>query len=492
MLIFLFTATSCNHNPESGKSDSPASFDDSELFQSLSKIEDIVSVERLNNDTNSDYLARYLINVKQPLDWNNPADKRTFTQRVVIKFAGADHINVLDINGYALADFQTNFAYPVDMDRITMDFTTYSKGNCISPEYRFFGTSIPDGLDNTKTDLWEFLTTENASKDFHHIIEILKPVFGDNWACTGASKGGYSTNAFAYFFPEDCSIYVSYVAPLCDGLEDKRYMEKIYTSIGDEKFGTEKAAEYRKALLDIQVDLIKYRDEFQSTLYEKAIKDGCKFTPYATKERIYDMAVIEYAVSTWQYDFIPQLEQILAVKKTETEDNYKESLFDMFSSIISFSSWSYNFWAFPYYIQTALEMGGYHYDFSYLKKAIEDNNIEQRVTITPEEEDGILLNLILQPEQVAAFKYNKTLRDNLINWSNTTKSTVIMVYGSFDVWYSVRIPDTDNPNVHIFVDKETGSHRPTIKNMTEEMKQAIADIYKESQEAYKRKKENNN
>ena len=50
-----------------------------------------------------------------------------------------------------------------------------------------------------------------------------------------------------------------------------------------------------------------------------------------------------------------------------------------------------------------------------------------------------------------------------------------MVFGAADPWISLRIPETDNPNVAAFV-HPTAAHNATISTMPEEMKKEAAGI----------------
>lgn len=79
----------------------------------------------------------------------------------------------------------------------------------------------------------------------------------------------------------------------------------------------------------------------------------------------------------------------------------------------------------------------------------------------------------------------------LKEWAKTTDNTVIMIYGTSDPWYYVRIPDADeiDPNVHIFTSMRaphtssisqnflTGENSfgpPTLKKINKIIDQALA------------------
>ena len=90
-------------------------------------------------------------------------------------------------------------------------------------------------------------------------------------------------------------------------------------------------------------------------------------------------------------------------------------------------------------------------------------------------------DLAFTDEQKEAFVYDDTMNRNLKKWAETTDSHVIMIYGSSDPWYAVRVPDTDNPNIKIFVSQRT----PHVTVITDERQAKNSDYSFEPEEQKK-------
>ena len=239
------------------------------------------------------FAEKYLLTIQQPVDWSNP-DSAMFTQRVEIGYQSEQSANVFHVRGYGLNES----SFPND-DR--PDIAKMYNANMIKPEYRFYGKSLPEGLSTDSTDLWQYLTDENASHDFHRIIEELKDILSGRWVFTGSSKGGQSTMIFASYYPDDADIYVPEVAPFGDGTDGKltRY---LYEEIGNEKYGAEQAAKYRAELLEFQVEAVKNREYLQNHYWNVVESEDIRMRPYVTKGILFDMMLLEFAVQVWQYD----------------------------------------------------------------------------------------------------------------------------------------------------------------------------------------------
>ena len=140
----------------------------------------VLSIDEIVQSGDSKPFAeKYLVTFTQYLDWKNP-NLGTFTQRVEIGFKGYDNVNVMYVSGYELVEDR----FETDDDH---EISEMCNGNYIAVEYRFFSKSKPEGLSSDSTALWEYLTDENASNDFHNIIEQLKKILSGRWVFTGTS-----------------------------------------------------------------------------------------------------------------------------------------------------------------------------------------------------------------------------------------------------------------------------------------------------------------
>jgi len=143
-------------------------------------------------------------------------------------------------------------------------------------------------------------------------------------------------------------------------------------------------------------------------------------------------------------------------------------------------NWSTTSFAFPYYVQAKKENGCYYYDFKYIREALEEAGAAQKLAITEEMEEDILWNVVFTEEQNAAFTYDPSLREDMLNWLDTTESNIIMVYGAVDPWTVVRLPDTENPHVGVYIlpDHAHNALITAISDQTQLM-DAIARLFPE-------------
>jgi len=398
-------------------------------------------------------LAKYLVVFEMPLDWNDP-DGATFMLRSTFTYSSDDAPNTFLCNGYMLYDQMFDFIYRYE---VAERYDT----NEIECEFRFFGASVPEGLSNDSTELWGYLNAENAAADFHHIITQFKTILTGNWVFTGGSKGGQLTHFQSHFYPDDADVYFSMVAPGGISPEAPDFFDNIYTRIGDEAFGQDRAKRYRDLVLEFQVEAMKLKDVLADRYYQAGLADGCTFNDFTTPEILYDMLVLEFATTTWQYyqDFTT-ISDILSMDRTGTD--FEDAVFTLLYNTNEPYVWSTNSVYFPYYVQAIKENGEHEYDFSFLREALREEGLEDLLTVTEDMEQNLLFKMVFTDEQLSAFTFNEQLYQDMVEWSHTVDKPVIMFYGGTDVWYEVRLPDvTDNPNVHIYVDK-TGSHQTSL------------------------------
>jgi len=411
---------------------------------------------------------KYMVTFTQPLDWDDPS-KGTFEQRVEIGYKGDDRVNVYQAGGYCLYDIANGGTAILRIDDRSEPAQMYD-GNFISMEYRFFGKSVPEGFSHDGTEQWEYLTAENAAKDFYAVMEKLSTVLPGKKVFTGASKGGFTTNTMALLYPEYCDAYVAYVAPLCDGPEDERLVDNVYETIGDAGHPAEEAASLRDIVLTFEVYCIEHRDPLQEMYYQKAMKAGCVYRDTMTKEILWDMAVMEFGIQHWQYGAaFSRLEELLAMPETsekELEKKLKE-ICKYVAEKAEPENWSTTYFALPYYWQALSEMGSYRYDYSYLRKAVIEKTGRDMLAITEDMQDGIIGRLLFTPGQLKLIEYDGSLREKMISLSDTTQAHLIRIDGGCDVWYAVRIPDTQNENVHTYT-VDAGCHSAGIKDLSKE------------------------
>lgn len=331
-------------------------------------------------------------------------------------------------------------------------------------------------------EFWKYMTAENAAKDYHRIYTSLAPLMGGGWIATGTSRGGQMTNVYSYFFSKDMSLYASYVAPCSEGPEDPRYYRFIYTEIGNAVFGEEKAGEYRALVLAFQVELMRNKSLLLPDFKAEATENGHSFREGVTVDRIYDLCVMEFAGGFWQYQRIPfeELQAILDLPETTEEEKQsrQKAELKMLLTVQDPLSLSPAAESWPYFVGAATTYGQYHYDFSFLREALKAEDLEDTLSVAEGEEDGILFDAVFTEKQRDTFTFDRGLRDGLEAYVGMTAAKHLMIYGAADPWVSLRLPDTDNPNVKVFI-HPTRDHTASIRSMPEEMKEEALAALKE-------------
>lgn len=387
-----------------------------ELETKLFELPD-VSFEKIK--TPAGFESAYELKIKQPIDHQDPS-KGYFHQKVFLSHKGFDKVNVLVTEGY-----QRN-------ENRIYELTELLDANQIQVEHRYYGKSLPDSMD------YQYLTLEQATADLHHINELFKQIYTGKCVSTGISKGGQTTIYYRYFYPNDVDVSVPYVAPLTQHFEDER-IYKFLDTIGTK--------ECRDAILDVQKRVLQNREAALDKLnwYSKGAR--LKFT-YHTFEEAFELAVLEYPFSFWQWG--TKCEDI------PSADVSLDSLLTHFigtSGVDFFSDRDVKAYASHYY-QAASQMGYYGYE--------------------TEELDGLLKALPMKPHPHAAFTPNKmkvelnnTVPLATAEWLKKNGNRFLYIYGADDTWTANAVRPTKGVDAEWFfmAGKDHGAAR--FKNMTE-------------------------
>ena len=286
--------------------------------------------------------------------------------------------------------------------------------------------------------------------------------------------------------------YVPYVGPFSGGREDPRYYEFVYTKIGDEKYGAEKAKEYRDLVSSFQVELMKNKDALAPALKQLCEQQGSVYREYVTEGNLFDLAVAELAVQEWQSNqetssnpsmdvSFEGMKSVLAMPEgTNDEKNAKlEAELQFLLVLASPTDWAANHPAWPYYVGAASQYGQYHYDFSYLRRACEAAGLGDVLTVKPEDEENFVFKMVFTPEQQQAFAYDGAFYEGVTKWIDTSEAKIMFIYGNSDPWYSLRMHDTDNPNVKMFV-SNTKPHTVRMMDFDEATMQEMGTFASEA------------
>ncbi len=414
------------------------------------------------------FTEKYMITFEQPLDWADPS-KGTFPQRVEVFINSNPRITVMETEGYCLNDQRSKFA---DIINPPQETVAMFDGNYVDVEQRFFGESRPKDLSNEGTKYWEYLTSENSAGDYHKIYTELSKVLSDKWIAEGTSRGGLMCNVYGYYYPDDMYVYVPYVAPCSDGMDDDRFYSFVNTEAGETALGEEEAKRQRKLVLDFQVEAMRYKSDllpkFKKELKKQSYVDG------VSECVLYDMVVLDAGVQFWQYAHdINQITQVLDMPaNTKKEIKAKQkAVYKLLLSLQKPEDWATDFIAFPYYVGTAKEYGQYHYDFSYLREALEDEGIGDTISVTEEMENDFLQNLVFNEEQRKVFVYDPSFRQALIESMSTTHAKHMMIVGGTDPWRSVAIQpeDYENENIKYYINPNY-PHTSKMNNLPDDMR----------------------
>ena len=467
-----------------GASASSASASGSSIAQAIAALDGVKSVDPVDVSGSQQFAEKYVVTFEQPLDHKNPS-AGTFPQRVEVGIVKDAKTNVMETDGYLLIDqaIATDDAH---------ELCVMLSGNYIHVEHRFFGQSRPDSLSNDGADGWQYLTSENAAADYHRIYTELSKVLDGPWTATGTSRGGEVCTSYAYYYPKDMSLYVPYVGPFSSGREDPRFYEFVYTKVGDEKYGAEKAKEYRDLVSSFQVELMRNKDKLAPALKQFCEQQGSVYREYVTEGNLFDLAVAELAVQEWQSNqetsakpnmdvSFEGMKKVLAMPEgTDEEKNAKlEAELQFLFVLASPTDWAANHPGWPYYVGAASQYGQYHYDFSYLRRACEAAGLGDVLTVKPEDEENFVFKMVFTPEQQQALAYDGAFYEGVTKWIDTSEAKIMFIYGNSDPWYSLRMHDTDSPNVKMYV-SGTKPHSVRITDFDQATMQEIGAFVSEA------------
>ena len=421
----------------------------------IQRIKQIKRIKKITLTADSRFFSKvYTIYFEQYIDHNNK-DLGTFLQRIEFGYNGIELPTVLVTSGYmAPGDYysysgENEIAYLLNCNYLNM-------------EHRYFGESLPVEMNYDNVN-WDYLTTEQAAADAHDIVTQFKRALDGKWVSTGGSKSGMTTELFALYYPGDVDLYAPYVAPFCNSVQDSRFIEFLYEEAGDQQYGKERAKEIRDEVLEFQLKLLEYRDDFATKFDNEAKRMNVTYSSYATKDNVYDCAVLEFCVGFWQYyQSYSSLEKCLNMPETNEDEvsTKKNACYKYFSSIISPDDFGINNDFTPYYIQAWQELGNYSYDFDYIRDALEDKSL---LTVTKEEDKELMFKMILSDEELK-LPHRELVYQKINNMLKTTDQQFIIIYGSSDPWYAVRPDDvTGRDNINIYVNTNY-PHTSCIEN----------------------------
>ncbi len=363
--------------------------------------------------------SAYLVNIKQPLDHTDPS-KGHFYQRVWFSHSGFDKPTVINTAGYHC---KANRIY---------EPTKLLNANQLRVEHRFFGTSIPENME----EQYQYLNMEQATADLHKVREVFGQLYKNKWLATGISKGGMTTIYYKYFYPNDVDVSIPYVAPIDTTFEDPR----IYDFLNNQG-----SVECRTDIREVQDRMLADREEAMVRLKWHSKGKGYTFD-YLGFERAYEYSVLEYPFSFWQMGN--------DCKKIPAPDVPMDDLIEYFNEVVGmglFSDQEIKTYGSHYY-QAATQTGYYGYETKPFGEALKASPEKPHAAFIPNK---------------MPFKYDNTLSKKVYKWATTKGDNMVYIYGNLDTWTAAGVPKSKQPNsIWFFMDgKAHGDAR--IKNMNQ-------------------------
>ncbi len=378
----------------------------------------------------------YKFYVQQPVDHNNPA-LGTFSQKVYLSHASYDAPMVMYINGYS-ANSNSYITEPCKL----------LKSNQIHIEHRYFNESIPNDMDPKKmfdesNPLRDYLNIEQAARDHHAIVQLLKQLYKGKWLSTGISKGGQATIFHKRFFPNDVDVAIPYVAPINLKREDPRIEEHL-NSVGTEAC--------RKLIFDFQKSLLENRKETLNLFSEISHRKGLSYI--MDENKVLELSILEFEFAFWQWDgncaHIPSANSSLKNRMNFLFEIDAPGFFT--TSITSINSFFY---------QGYNQIGMYGYDIDPFGDLIQTFSEDV-------DNQDIFLNGIEMPE------YDSQAIPDVVNWLDENGNNMIYIVGELDPWGATAIEPSDKTNSLNFT-LEGGNHSTRIIYLSEKEKNQIKD-----------------
>ncbi len=379
-------------------------------------------------DSPYNMFTTFELEVTQFIDHKNPS-VGTFTQKVYLNHAGFNNYTIMATEGYSM---EVNRMY---------EPTIILGGNQVEVEHRYFGSSVPENKD------WKYLTLEQATADLHHIRELLGTIYQKDWVSTGISKGGQTTIAYRYFYPNDVTVSMPYVAPLNNSIEDKR----IYKFL--KKVGSKKC---RKAITNFQKKLLKNKKKVIPLLKWYAKGANMEFN-YHSLEQAFELGVLEYPFSFWQYG--------TPCSALPDKDASLETMVEHFIDVVGISFYSDKDVAYyaPHYYQASTQLGYYGFETKKFKKHIKTLPKNPNASFAPDKMD---------------LKYNPTYNDNVAKWLAKKGERFIYIYGGIDTWSATMVPQSSKVDALWFILEGKHHSNANIANMSEQQRKKVNDTLK--------------
>lgn len=457
------------------------------------------------------YVKQYFFSYEQPVDHFNP-EKGVFYQRVGMQLTDLKNPVVVETMGYAMT---MNGEYAIGDDLNIM-----LNANYLQIEFRYFGESQPEGMDNVD---FTYLYSEQSAYDIHRVVTMLKEnLFKEKvkWLATGTSKNGITSALHAYYADQkgwnDFDVYVPFCAPFLAGTPtsplDRNMGKYIFTVCGSGyQAGTTEARGYanlQKIFNQINTKpvlrnavLCKYHAEAPTdyntikTQLNGATEEGMlagfylgfmetllgRFSyhsfskwaplipdpdPIKEGDKPGESILMSPLDSVLDFVFMGEKEFEEMIKKENAETKGIHTKEEMLEMRVNPEV------DLPYYVASVRELGAVGVDFSWLP----DNSFFTAEVGYQVEE--LAIGRARNMDYYEGQWDGGVLMTSLRNWVATSKQKMVFVYGSNDPWTGGAIDDAAaqaNPNV-VKVVNFGGIHNSNFLHEEDYTKEASTQI----------------
>jgi hypothetical protein len=384
--------------------------EDIDILQLLQAVD---GVEAHEIDPKNGFERQFEVYIDQPLDHNNP-DGPLFRQRVFISHNDIRNPVIFMPSGYSSS--------PVKVCELSQPLGA----NQVYAAHRFMAGAQPDNRD------WEYLTIQQASSDFHRVVELLNGVYKGTWVSYGISKNGQAALFHRRFYPEDVNGTVCLGSPLSEGVEDPRY-DIFLAQVG--------TAECRKKIRQFQRILLQNRIQVQKLIIEY-MKQSEFIYSRMNESEILEFETLEYPFSFWQ---------VTNGDCSEIPDSTSSAL-ELFNHIKNFGYldfYSDEMLAYyePVYYQAYTELGWYR---------LIDDDLKDLLTSAPSYRQMAPHNVNLE--------YNPAVLQDINDWLTSHGNNIIYIYGANDPWTAGAIKSVGATNA-IKIIQEGANHTISIEDL---------------------------
>ena len=387
--ILLILSFSCSKSPNSSTPN--------ENIDILEKLQALENVEVNEISPQNGFERQFEVYIWQPLDHSNPEGTK-FKQRLFISHRNETAPVVFMPSGYSSS--------PVKVSELSAPL----EANQIYVAHRFMAGAEPSIKE------WQYLNIENASADFHQVVQKFNEIYKGSWISYGVSKNGQAALFHKRFYPEDVKATVVLGSPLSQSVEDPRY-EEFLNTVGSEND--------RSKIKQFQRSALKKKNEIIPLINTYMNSSEFNFTRMSAGE-ILEFEVLEFPFSFWQVtngdcSDIPDTtaapqELYSYLKDFGYFDFYSDELLEYYQ---------------PVYYQAYTELGWYR---------LIDDHLQDLLSAVPDPSYRMMA-----PPNVP-LTFNPQVMEDVRDWLQTYGYNIIYIYGEKDPWGAGAIESVGSTN----------------------------------------------